>query len=318
MGCGAKPHGFKDRDKNMNIVDNFGKIQNGTAITIGKFEAIHLGHKMLIESAREEAKKHGLECSILSFVPHPIKILADYHYKPLYTQDEQLFLLKNSVDNWIKFPFTAETANQDPADFCKILCEKFSCKLIIVGEGFRFGRGRSGTAQNLLEIAANLGIKAAIIPHISLNSLNSAKIGTSEIRDFLASGNIAAANNLLGQPFLIRGVVRRGRQLGRTMGYPTANLYPSSDKFLPPNGVYSAKITVDGIVKNGVTNIGLNPTVAVDRNYKVETHIFDFDADIYDRIILVELLDFIRNEQVFGSVEELKRQIALDAGAVRG
>ena len=286
-------------------------MKTDTVITVGKFEALHLGHDLLIKSTADYARLHGLTSAVLSFAPHPAQVLYDCGYKPLYSKEEQAFLLKPyHIDRWIPYPFDKDFAQLPPLAFCSILKEQLNCKALLVGEGFRFGRNREGTSKTLCPL-----LEVVTIPY---HHLEGEKISTSQIRELLAKGLIQEANKRLGRPFLIMGTVQKGRQLGRTMGFPTANIHPACDKFLPPDGVYATKITLGGLKKAagsplpGITNIGTNPTIKGAQSHKVETHIFDFDSDIYGEEVAVELYAFIRPEKTFSGLDELKRQIAAD------
>lgn len=283
------------------------------AIAVGKFEAIHLGHELLIESTVEYAGLKSLDSAIISFAPHPAKVLTGEEYKPLYTKREQAFLLAGyGLDHWFTCPFDKDFANMLPIDFCHLLKDKYSCNTLFVGVDFRFGRNREGTPEILETIGKEIEMRIITVPNMG----GKQKISTSRIREHLASGQIEEANALLGRPFLIRGTVQKGRQLGRTIGFPTANVHPVEDKFLPPDGVYAAQITALGSKRMGVVNIGTNPTITSDRHRKAEAHIFDFDADIYGEEIVIELFTFIRPERTFKGIDDLKKQIAADAKAV--
>jgi len=281
------------------------------AITIGKFEALHLGHAHLINATVEYAKKNSLASAVMSFTnPHPAQVLFDSEYKPLLTTKEQAFLLENWVDLWIPYPFSNSFAQISAKKFCEILQNKYNCAALVVGENFRFGHKREGTAESLQAF----GIDVCVVPHLQLDS---EKISTSQIRKHLVDGDLDEANKLLGFPFPIIGVVAEGRKLGRTIGFPTANINLSGDKLLPPNGVYASKIKIPSRDAEyfGITNIGVNPTVTDEKVRKAETFIFDFDEDIYGEEILVQLCRFIRPEQSFSGVDALKLQIAKDVKA---
>jgi len=292
-------------------------IPTGTVITIGKFEALHQGHSHLIEKtikyaqARNDTCYRSLASAVLSFAPHPTQVLSDPKYKPLFSHEEQAFLLNQyDIDYWIPYPFDQNLAQLSPKAFCQRLQKQFNCKALFIGEGFRFGRNREGTAEKLHNLGQALGIEIITIPYRRLD--NQTKISTSQIRAYLAKGQIQASNKLLSRPFLILGTVQKGRQLGRTIGFPTANVHPADNKFLPPDGVYASKIIIGEEKKTGITNIGTNPTVADKQSRKVETHIFDFDSDIYGEKIIVELHTFIRPERTFDGIESLGQQIAAD------
>ena len=287
-----------------------------TAITIGKFEAMHLGHRALINATIQHAKNNGLNSAVLSFVPHPAQVLQNREYMPIYSKDEQALLLKEyDIDYWIPFLFDQVTARKSARDFCRMLADEFHCRAMMIGEDFRLGRNREGTQKVLQNICREFQIEVIPLPH---QKLNNEKISTNRIRSYLAQAQIQQANKLLGRPFFISGAVKEGRQLGRTIGFPTANIQPGAYKFLPPDGVYAVKVVIDSLIKTGIANIGTNPTVARNQMRRVEIHILDFNADIYNKEIIVEPTKFIRPEQKFKDIEELKAQITEDVKQIRG
>ncbi|MCL2015323.1 MAG: bifunctional riboflavin kinase/FAD synthetase [Defluviitaleaceae bacterium] len=292
--------------------------QKETVIAIGKFEALHKGHVHLITTTVEYAKNYGLKSCVLHFVPNPIKILYDSGYKSLFSKEEYNLLLANyGLDYSIPYTFDSSVAQLSPAAFCSIIKEQFSCKTLIVGEEFRFGQDRAGNAELLSGLSAKLDMQIVVVPIVKLAD-DSEKISTSQIRRYLAQSQIRQANKILASPFLVMGTVTKGRQLGRTIGFPTANIMPPPDKFLPPNGVYVTQVLLDGKRLNAITNIGTNPTVTSETNCKVETHIFNFDQDIYGKQLIVEFYEFIRPETTFSGITELQQQMQADADIARG
>jgi len=276
------------------------------AITIGKFEALHLGHAHLINTTIEYANKNGLASAVMSFTnPHPAQVLFAPEYKPLLTLKEQAYLLENRVDLWIPYSFSKSLAQMEAKEFCEMLQDKYSCDTLVVGENFRFGHNRQGTAESLQAF----GMNVVVVPHLQFEN---EKVSTSQIREYLLDGKLDEANKLLGYHFPIIGTVAEGRKLGRTIGFPTANINLAEDKLLPPNGVYASKIKIQGIEKLGITNIGINPTVTTEGVRKAESYIFDFDEDIYGEELVVQLCHFIRPEQSFSGIDELKTQISID------
>jgi len=285
----------------------------GKAICIGKFEALHLGHLELINATQKYAQNHNLQAAIMSFSPNPIQVLHNQDYKPLFSEAERKFQLAKMFDNldYIQYSFDKNLINLSPQEFCQILKNELNCKTLIAGESIHIGKNRSGTA----EVLQKLGMTVIAITNLKHGS--GEKISTSQIRKFLYEGQLQEVNRLLGRPFMIMGRVQKGRQLGRTIGFPTANVHPAKDKLLPPDGVYACKIIVNDAKHKGIANIGKNPTIASGQSRRVEAHIFNFDADIYDEEVIVELHSFIRPERNFGGLEELKAQIAVDADSVR-
>jgi len=300
------------------------------AVTIGKFEALHSGHKHLINLVSEYAQANRLASAVLSFAPNPIKVLHDADYKPLFVPTEQAALLQSigSIDYWISHPFDVSFAQLSPKEFYKWLYKEMRCRALFVGEGFRFGRGREGTPSMLQDFSsfANNGEKMKVVT-VPNQSVGLEKVSTSQIRALLEKGQMQEAAALLTRPFFLIGKVQKGRQLGRAIGFPTVNLHPPEDKFLPPDGVYVTVTKIAKVAKNAentyniekfqerfrsITNIGTNPTVQISSQRKVETHIFDFNTDLYDQEILVEFHQYLRPQQTFDNLEALKNQIALD------
>ncbi len=274
-----------------------------TAVTLGKFDGLHLGHKQLIDLAISY-KKQGLTAVMFSFLLHPGNLFSDKEFELIYTEEEKLVKLNRcGIDVLVSYPFTEETRSMDPEDFIKdILVDKLDAKIIIVGNDFRFGFKRRGDVAFLKEYEATYGYKV-----IACEKLKWKKdvISSSAIRNALKAGNLEAVNTMLGQPYSIRGEVSHGRKLGRTIGIPTTNLIPQSSKLLPPCGVYASKTLIDGIYHPGVTNIGYKPTVGEEAYIGVETYIFDYSRDLYGEMLEVDLFYYIRPELKFGSIEEL-------------
>ena len=299
----------------MEIIE---KVEQPAAVTIGKFEALHLGHMSMINAVEQYSKQNGLCSAVVSFTPNPVKILFDPDYKQLLTEKEKAYLLNISgVDFWVPYRFDYKLAGKTPNDFFYCLKKEINFSAVLVGEDFRFGKNREGTVKSLIEFGMNMDINIVTVPYLSVTGSDYHKISTSQIRDYLCDGKIKEANQLLGKPFFIMETVKKGRQLGRSIGFPTANLHPPEDKLLPPNGVYAANVIVKGKKYSGITNIGFNPTVSEKQIPKAETFIFNFNEDIYDEEIIVELLDFIRYERTFNGLGELKAQIKSDTDAVQ-
>jgi len=289
-------------------------------LTIGKFEGIHLGHQALLAEVVRQAKQLGIASAAMIFEPHPYIFLNDAQYKPLFANDERSHLLENTGLDYIFYcPFDKNLVALSPENFCKMLFDKYNAKLVIVGEDYRFGKNRAGDTALLQNEAAKYDSKVQIVPTCRGGILPPEDtlqpiISTSNIRKHLTENNMAEASRQLGFPFFIMGKVAKGKQLGRTIGFPTLNMYPPNEKFLPPDGVYATQTTVNGKTYRSITNIGLRPTVDSDSKVRsVETHLFDYTgSDLYGQHIKIELLEFIRPERRFNSLEELKSQIAKD------
>jgi len=262
----------------------------------------------LLDNAAKKDMPQPLLTAVMTFDPHPNRVLADPGYQPLYTSHERENIVSDlGLDYLLEYPFSVKLANLSPTDFCNILFNDLQARIIVVGEGYRFGKNRAGTIETLRTQAAMYSAHIYEVPY-------TIKTSTSAIRVELSAGNLAQATTFLGRPFFVMGTVTPGRRLGRTMGFATNNIYPPDDKFLPPHGVYCARVTTGGRSYNGITNIGVRPTVegaGVPRS--VETHLLDYTGpDMYGAHIQVELLQFIRPEKRFSGLEALKAQIEMD------
>ncbi len=299
-------------DKNDSVIEE----GENTVVTIGNFDGIHLGHQKLIEECLRIAKNQNLKTVVLSFYPHPRKILDDaFEFNTVLTQGEKVdFLVNAGIDYFRKKPIDLEFLGFSPEEFVeKILVNELSAKVVVVGKDHRLGAKRGADINALTEICSRYGIETI---GVDLRLEDGQKISSTTIRDAINKGNFEKVTKLLGRNYSITGVVVSGKRLGRTIGVPTANLFPENEKLLPPNGVYVSRITINGEVFSSITNIGWNPTVK-SAQIVVETNILDFDRDIYDEVVKVELLHFVRGEVKFNSVENLKAQLHSDIDYAR-
>ncbi|HHX12380.1 MAG TPA: bifunctional riboflavin kinase/FAD synthetase [Clostridiales bacterium] len=283
---------------------------NNSAVTLGKFDGIHLGHQYLLEQIISY-KEQGYKAVMFTFDIHPYNLLSNKEFTQIYTEEEKLAKLSRAeLDALVSFPFTEETMKQEPEDFIKkVLVDKLDAKVIVVGEDFRFGHKRRGNVALLEQYADSYGYK--VIP-CEKRKWHDRIISSTAIRAELAEGNMEEVNAMLGQPYMIMGEVQHGKKIGRTLGMPTTNITPDQSKLLPPCGVYPSKTIIKGISYFGVTNIGHNPTVGITPSKRVETFIFDFDEDLYGQIIEVELMTYLRPELKFDSLDELKVKMEED------
>lgn len=286
-----------------------------TAVAIGKFDGLHKGHQTLIEKINNY---DGLSV-LLTFDFHPVSVLKGENPKLIYTSEERRIQAERmGIDVLIEYPFNAETAGMPAEDFIReVLCEKLGAKHVAVGEDFRFGAGRLGNADMLCEHGRHYGFEAHICKKVFMDmdgasDSKSLEIAATLIRDAISKGQMELANDLLGGPYTIFGTVAYGRQIGRTIDMPTANVEPEDSKLLPPNGVYVSKTFIDGKAYMSVTNIGKNPTVAQQQKRRSETFIYDFNEDIYGRKIEIQLFHHLRSERKFESVDALKAQMHQD------
>jgi riboflavin kinase/FMN adenylyltransferase len=292
------------------IAGNTNFKYTNSVVTLGKFDGIHRGHQLLINHVLEY-KEQGLKAIMFSFMLHPGNLFSDKEFELIYTEEEKLSRLNRSgIDVLISYPFTEETRTMEPEAFIKnILIDKLDAKVIVVGNDFRFGYQRRGNVELLKEYAGTYGYKVIACEKTKWKN---EVISSSSIRKELRVGNMEAVNAMLGQPYSIRGEVVHGRRIGRTLGMPTTNQIPSRSKLLPPCGVYATKTFIDGVYHDGVTNIGYKPTVGEEEYIGVETFIFDYEKDLYGKMIEVELLYYIRPELKFGSLEELTLKMRED------
>ncbi len=290
------------------------KLKN-TAVTLGKFDGIHLGHQQLVKLAISH-KQQGLTAVMFSFSLHPGNLFSDKEFELIYTEEEKLEKVKRfGIDVLVSYPFTEETRHLEPEDFIReILVEKLDAKVIIVGNDFRFGYGRKGDVELLKQFGDRYGYQ---VVHCDKLRWREEVISSSSIRSAIKDGNIEAANAMLGQPYAIRGEVVHGRKLGRTIGIPTINMLPLSYKLLPPCGVYVSRTRIDGGLHPGVTNIGYKPTVGEEEAVGVETYIFDYLGNLYSEKLEVELLHYMRPELKFNTMEELIAKMQEDIRIAR-
>ena len=289
-------------------------------VTIGTFDGVHLGHRKIINQLKEEAARTGGETVLITFHPHPRKIVSSVpgDVKLLSTLQEKINLLEaTGIDHLVVVPFDHAFANQTAEQYVKdFLWHYFKPHTVIIGYDHRFGKGREGNYQLMKTYGETYGFEVKEIPEQLMNEV---VVSSTRIRKAVSENDIALANKLLGHPYFFEGVVIEGNKLGRTIGYPTANLHISSEeKLVPGNGVYAVTVNLESPAGNkesqsykGMMNIGLRPTV--DGKKKViEVHIFDFDADIYGRTLQVHLHHYLRGEVKFNGLDELKAQLQKD------
>ena len=282
-------------------------IEEETAVAIGKFDGIHLGHRTLLQKILE-AKAFGLKSSVFTFTPSPGAYFTGKIMEEITTREEKRAMFaKMGIDYLVEYPFDKETANLMPEDFIhNILLQNMSARLIAAGEDVSFGHEGKGDAGLLEEVGREKGFVTKIIPKICHEGK---VISSTYVRDVIKEGNMELTRALMGEPYFLEGIVVKGNQLGRTMGMPTINLIPSKEKLLPPNGVYFSNVEYEGKIYRGVTNIGRKPTVGGENPVGVETYIYDFSKIIYGEHVRVSLLHYERAEQKFESLLQLKEAI---------
>lgn len=292
-------------------------LQGASAVAIGKFDGMHRGHKALLSEILE-AKKRGLQAVVFTFDPPPAVLFSGKAVKGLTTREEKRRLFRQiGIDVLIEFPLTFQTAAISPEDFLRVIVqEQIRAKLVAAGTDLSFGDRGLGDCKLLKARAEAYGYEVKIIDKVLEDG---EEISSTRVRQAVEAGKMQEAARLLDAPYAVMGTVVHGRQLGRTIGFPTVNLMPPADKLLPPNGVYRSEVECSSGVFKGLTNVGVKPTVEHGDHppMSVETYIYDFSEDIYDSFITVRLLTFERSEQKFADVEELKEQLQRDivAGA---
>ena len=285
------------------------------ALTIGVFDGVHRGHCLLFERLRREAAARQLGAGIVTFHPHPVSVLRPAveisYISSLETRVE--LMRATGVDFVAIVQFTSELAQVSAEDFVRVLTEEAGMKLLVSGHDFVFGRNREGTVERLGELGPDLGFE--VLP-IDLLPEDGTPVSSTRVRDALAEGAMEEAAELLGRPFALRGPVVVGDQRGRTIGFPTLNLGLSPDLALPADGVYISCTEVDGRSFEGCTNIGVRPTFDGLKRI-VETHLLDFEGDLYGRVVKTELLSRLRGERKFDGPDALIAQIERDVEATR-
>lgn len=283
-----------------------------TVVTIGTFDGVHLGHRKILEQITKSAHDLNCESLVLTFFPHPRMVLQEgTEMKQLNTLDEKISLLDSlGIDNLVVHPFDKEFSRLTAEEFVKeVLVNVFKIKKIIIGHDHRFGRNRTANIDDLITFGETYGFE---VEQISVKEVNEVSISSTKIRDALLEGNIELASIYLGYNYPLTGMVSKGKQLGRTIGFPTANIeIEESYKLIPLNGVYIAKSNLEGKTIYGMMNIGTRPTVD-GTTQTIEIHFFDFNQDIYNQKITLSLLKRIRDEQKFESVDALKTQLDAD------
>jgi len=303
----------------MILIRNLNQIKHQLppiALTIGNFDGVHLAHQKIIAKTQEIAQKNQLKTAILTFEPHPILFLNQYNSNfnqnfRIYNLANKIRILKQfNIDYLLVIPFNNYLSSLNHNNFVEeILINKFNTKSLIIGYDFTFGKNRQGNFKTL----ENYNFDLHEINPIKFNE--DLTISSSQARNFIKNGDIKNLNFLLGKNYQIDGLVQKGNQIGHKIGFATANLLPKSQLILPKFGVYQTKIFIPKMQKlfSGITNFGIKPTINQNQLQPIfETHIFDFNFDIYGQKIVVIFEDFIRNEIKFSSLEHLKQQIHSD------
>ena len=288
------------------------KILN-PVITIGNFDGVHLGHQMIINQLIKQAKIISGETVIFTFLQHPRTILEPQKKnKLLQTNEEKIEKIKNfGIDNLILFNFTKNFAKLSSKQFIEqILVHRIGLKSLFVGFNHSFGKNRDANLQSLKTLAQQNNFTIEQLKALKIDNIS---ISSTIIKQYIENGNITTANKLLGYNYTLNGTVVSGNKIGRTLGFPTANISYSENKLVPQNGVYLVEVFVQNNLYSGILNVGYRPTIKEKiKKKRVEVHILNFNSDIYGEKIQVFFKQKIRNEKTFENIEELKKQLIID------
>jgi riboflavin kinase / FMN adenylyltransferase len=290
------------------------KDVENSIVTIGTFDGVHLGHQKIIRRLVDLKEKEGGETVLFTFDPHPRKILFpdQTDLKLITTTKEKCRLLEQfGIDHVLVFPFTKEFSHMHANEYIsEIISKGLKTQTLVIGYDHRFGSNREGNIDTLKHLSTTHHFAVEEIPAQEINQLN---VSSTRIRKAIEEGDVETANAFLGYEFFVTGVVVKGKQLGRTIGYPTANIHVEDpDKLIPKIGVYAVNVVLGKTRYKGMLNVGLNPTTDTDNTIKIEVNIFEFDQDIYGHGIKVEFVKWVRNEEKFANLEELKQALAND------
>ena len=281
-----------------------------TAVALGCFDGVHIGHRAVIREAVTIATQRGLWSAVWCFEAPPKNFFIKDSAPLITTPSEKISLISElGVDIAVCVPFDTNIGKLSPDEFfCEILLKKIKAVHIVCGSNYTFGKNGVGNADYLAELCKKHGIGFTSLGHICVDGVS---VSASAIRDMIKKGDVTGASLLLGRPYSISGTVIDGNHLGRTLGFPTANLALRDGCVVPKNGVYLTKAYIDGVERFGITNVGKHPTVPSE-NILAETYLFDFNDDIYGKEIKLEFVEFIRKEKTFDSLKSLTLQVESD------
>ena len=299
--------------------DELGDIPN-PVLTIGTFDGVHLGHQKIIKQLNEEAEKIGGESVLFTFYPHPRMVLyPDSHeLRLIQTQVEKIDKLRRiGLKNVIVHPFTREFSRLTAIEFVRdYLVNRLKVKKLVIGYDHQFGKNREGSIEFLREVCDTYDFE---VIEIAAKEIDAVNVSSTKIRNAIMKGDMQQAASFLGEPFELHGRVIHGNAMGRSIGFPTANIdIESTTKLIPKVGVYAVNVMMgDGQVHEGMMNIGMRPTIANHDNLSIEVNLFDFEGDLYDQYITVQLLSRFRDEMKFETIEDLKEQLREDETSIR-
>jgi riboflavin kinase/FMN adenylyltransferase len=284
-----------------------------TVLALGMFDGMHIGHKKLIDTAVLLAKHNGLTPAVFTFTNHPQELFGGKVARLVSNEMRAELMKKLGVERIEEVPFTREISSMQPAAFVDMLKERLDPQIIVAGFNYTFGKGKKGNAELLSKLALERDISVAIVPPVLMNKQ---PVSSTRIREMIERGDVSGVQLLLGRTYTLTGTVVEDRRIGRTIGFPTANIDPDPSKAIPADGVYISMASLGGELMPSVTNIGTNPTVG-GRKRTVETNIFDFDKEIYGEELTVYFIKRLRSVKTFANLDELKAQIAKDSAQAR-
>lgn len=290
-------------------------LNKETAVAIGKFDGIHMGHRRLLDEILAQ-KQNGLSACVFTFDPAPAVLFGLSDGKELTTAEEKRLLFERmGVDILIEFPLTYETASISPENFVtQVLVKQMNTRFVAAGNDLSFGSRGAGNAELLVKMGQENAFDVKIIEKIMIADT---EVSSTYIRKLVEQGDMKEATAFLGMPYSVIGTVSHGNRIGRTLGFPTVNLLPKENKLLPPNGVYYSKVLWQGNEYKAISNVGYKPTVTEEKVIGVESYLYDFTGEIYDHTIEVSLLEFKRPEQQFSGLDALRKQLQEDIRAGR-
>lgn len=307
----------------MRIINNSIQARNikNAVVTIGTFDGVHLGHQAIFKEMRRLAQEIGGETVVVTFHPHPRQVLSigTERLRFICSQEEKLKKIEEfGIDNVLIIPFTKEFASTPSEDFIKdYIIDSIHPSIIVVGYDHHFGKNRMGDYEMLTQLGKQYNFRTV---QVEAQDVNEVAVSSTKIRNFLWAGNVKAANELLGYPYSVTGTVVEGNKIGRTIGFPTANLdIPNEYMMINNPGVYACQTIIDEKPYNAMANTGLRPTVEdrTDGDFIIEVNIFDFNGDLYGKTLKVWFLDRIRDEEKFKGLEALKAQLEQDRKKVK-
>lgn len=304
----------------MQLFEGLGAVPEGfgpSAVTIGKFDGVHLGHRGVLAQLRALAADRGLKPVVVTFDRHPFALLRpDQCPDALISNDQRAVLLaKEGIDATLVLEFTRELSEQAPHQFAEeVLRDALQARLVLVGADFRYGHRGAGTALTLQEQGRELGFEVVLIDDVDLDG---AKVSSTKIREHLASGDVRTATRMLGRYPRVRSTVVHGDAIGREIGFPTANLDPAMEGFLPADGVYASWVWIDGVRYGSAVSIGNNPTFEGIPARRTEAHLIDAKVDAYDKVIEVDFVEYLRPMVKFDGIDSLVVALTADVERIR-